>query len=471
MRLLSVLVQSTLISLLATCIGPEGTAPTDESTRPSKAETNDLAAAASGASRTKSAGVVWDDRIPVAQGGGYRGPWQGNRSRYEFVDDPAVDLHDENFVGVAWVDQSRKEIFFQLYEPDGAERFERPVKVSRSPRVFSWLPRLVIASSGATDVYVLWQEIIFSGGSHGGEILFARSNDGGKTFGEPINLSNSRAGDGKGRITARYWDNGSLDLVRGRDGALYAAWTEYDGNLWFSHSKDGGKSFSEPSHVAGDPDHAPARGPSLAIGDDGTLFIAWTVGEDRAANIHLSKTTDGGRTFAKPRALVSTGHSDAPKIAVDRRGTIHLVYAESPDGPFERYQIRYRQLKDGEHPLRDSVVLSGAGNAEAVSAGFPALSLDGEDNLYVIWELFSRSGGFSRGLGFAFSSDQGQSFTTASRIPGSIDPNLGVNGSQQGLLMRKLAVNSGGSIAVVNSTFKRNQTSRIWLFRGHRAER
>ncbi len=41
----------------------------------------------------------------------------------------------------------------------------------------------------------------------------------------------------------------------------------------------------------------------------------------------------------------------------------------------------------------------------------------------------------------------------------------------EGLLMRKLAVNRVGAVAVVNSTFKRNQTSHIWLFRGQAAGR
>ena len=38
-----------------------------------------------------------------------------------------------------------------------------------------------------------------------------------------------------------------------------------------------------------------------------------------------------------------------------------------------------------------------------------------------------------------------------------------------GLLMRKLAVNGTGALAVVNSTFKRGKTSRIWLIRGQAA--
>ncbi len=42
---------------------------------------------------------------------------------------------------------------------------------------------------------------------------------------------------------------------------------------------------------------------------------------------------------------------------------------------------------------------------------------------------------------------------------------------QQGLLVRKLAVNGAGAVAVVNSTFRLSQTSHIWLFRGQAAGR
>jgi hypothetical protein len=41
-------------------------------------------------------------------------------------------------------------------------------------------------------VYVLWQEIVFSGGSHGGEIFFARSRDGGQTWSAPAIVPDSK---------------------------------------------------------------------------------------------------------------------------------------------------------------------------------------------------------------------------------------------------------------------------------------
>jgi hypothetical protein len=412
-------------------------------------------------------GVTWDERIEVASGDGYQGPWRMNESKFHYVDDPTVAINEEGVVGVAWADQSRRDIFFQIYERTGEKRFEEPVNVSRSPQIFSWLPRMVITSSEARRVYILWQEIVFSGGSHGGEIFFAQSTDGGKTFSDPVNLSNTIAGAGKGRLTQHYWHNGSLDLAMGPGGNLYGTWTEYEGTLWFSRSTAGGDSFSEPLRIAGGSNADPARGPSLAVDADDAVYLAWTVGEDRAANIHFAKSGNGGRSFDKPRVVFeSGGHADAPKIAVDGKGTVHLVYAESPAGPLQRYHIRYSRSNDGERTFEEPREISSPQTEQFESVNFPALSLDGEDNLYVLWELFPDRGDRPQGLGFTYSNDGGRTFTSPSVVPGSTDPALGFSGSQQGLLMEKLAVNKAGSIAVVNSTFKRNEASHIWLFRG-----
>jgi len=221
----------------------------------------------------------------VAAGRAERGPWQMNESRYDYVDDPAVAIDARGRAVVAWVDQATKDVYFG--------KQGEAVNVSRSPRTFSWLPR--IALGAGADVFVLWQEIIFSGGSHGGDILFARSQDGGATFSAPLNLSSSVAGDGKGRIDKDRWHNGSLDLALGADGAVYTAWTEYEGALWLRRSADGGRTFSRKLRIA---DPKPARAPSLAVAGN-TLYLAWTVGDDPSADIRVAKSSDAER--ASPR--------------------------------------------------------------------------------------------------------------------------------------------------------------------------
>ena len=384
------------------------------------------------------ASLVWLGSTEIAAGRGERGPWQMNESRYDYVDDPSVAFDRRGGVVVAWVDQARKDVFFWK---DG-----RSINVSRSPDTFSWLPR--VASDANGTIFVLWQEIIFSGGSHGGDILFARSEDGGETFSPPINLSSSVAGDGKGRIDKDRWHNGSLDLVVGADGTVYSAWTEYEGRLWLRRSSDGGKTFSEKLSVMSE---RPARAPALAAQGQ-TVYLAWTVGDDPSADIRVARSTDGAARFADPVIVEKTkAYSDAPKIAVDDRGVVHLVYSEGR-------RVRYTHSADGARFAPPQDIPGG-------DARYPALGLDARGNVYVLSERFPQ--GFEpRGLELAISGDRGGAFRSI-EVPESAGP--GRNGSLQGMLMRKLAVSSDGAVAIVNSSFKENAASRVWLIRARLA--
>lgn len=412
-------------------------------------------------------GIHWEEKIEIASGDAYQGMWMMNESDFRYVDAPSVDINENSYTGIVWVDQSRKDVLFQLFEPDGEKRLDEPVNVSRSPDIFSWLPRVVISGGSANEIYILWQEIVFSGGSHGGEIFFARSTDGGRSFSDPVNLSDTIAGAAKGRLTARYWDNGSLDIIQHDDGNLYVAWTEYEGKLRFSRSTDRGETFSDPVHVDGD-NNLPARGPSLAVNENGKVYIAWTVGEDPEADIRLATSNDGGESFGETQIVFeSEGHSDAPKIAFDRDGALHLTYAESPAGLFQRYQIRYSRSFDGGNTFEGSREITSPQRNDFESAHFPSLSVNGRNNVYLVWELFPDRQRRSLGLGFTYSTDAGETFASPSVIPGTDDPGLGMNGSLQGLLMRKLAVNTEGELVVVNNTFRQNRSSHVWLMRGN----
>ena len=96
--------------------------------------------------------IRWANSIEIAAGGGQRGPWQQNESKYDYVDDPSVTFAPDGAVAVAWVEQRRKDVFFQLYEPNGKPRLKQAVNVSRTPAVFSWLPRLAISPARERSV-------------------------------------------------------------------------------------------------------------------------------------------------------------------------------------------------------------------------------------------------------------------------------------------------------------------------------
>lgn len=409
----------------------------------------------------------WQTRVEVASGAGIKGPWRMNESNYRYVDDPAVAVDEAGNQAVVWVDQARMDVFFQRYATDGQPALATPANVSRNPTVFSWLPRVVVTPERPQHVYVLWQEIIFSGGSHGGEILFARSVDGGRTFQEPRNLSRDPAGSGKGRLTRERWHNGSLDLAYATAGILYAAWTDYEGRLWLSRSTDAGDTFSEPRQVVRGTD-APARAPAMATRGRDTVYLTWSVGERATADIHLARSTNGGRTFSTARTPAATeGHSDAPKLLVDQAGALHLVFAESPRGPFERYQIAYLRAPGWREPFSEPVKLSASDAGRFAGASFPHLAEGRAGHLYVLWELYTAAGARPRALGYAVSCNHGHSWAPPAVVPGSGDPAQGINGSLQGLLMEKLGANRSGQVAVVNSTFRPGQESHVWLLPAH----
>ena len=414
---------------------------------------------------TAAGPLAWQAPVEIAQGRGERGPWQQNDSRYDFVDDPSVAVSEQGDVAVAWVDQASKDVFLQRFSAAGQAQLPKPLNVSRSSGTFSWLPRVVMAPDAPEKILIGWQEIIFSGGSHGGDILFAMSHDGGRSFSAPMNLSRSIGGDGKGRINKDVWHNGSFDLAAGRSGQVYVAWTEYDGPLWFSRSSDGGETFSQPARLAGDGRGSPARAPSLALGADGAIYLAWTVGENHAADIHLAKSIDGGRSFSAPRTIApSSNYSDAPKLALDGAGVLHLVYAESSGGPFAAYHVRHASSTDGGRSFSPPRSISTPLPSGARSAAFPAIGTDGRGRLYVLSELYAEPQQPPRGLLLSVSEDGGKNFLVAP-VPGSADPSGGVNGSSQGLLMKKLAVNPSGVVAIVNSSLKPDAHSRVWLMR------
>ena len=84
----------------------------------------------------------------------------------------------------------------------------------------------------------------------------------------------------------------------------------------------------------------------------------------------------------------------------------------------------------------------------------------------MLWELFLNRKSRSRALGFTYSNDGGESFAPPALLLDIANPALSENGSRQGMLMRKLAVNHGGVLAVVNSTFRRDESSHVWLLLG-----
>ena len=108
-------------------------------------------AAFAAASAPAAEPLSWHGITEIAAGRAERGPWRMNESRFDYVDDPSVALDERGETAVVWVDQARKDVLFQRFLATGATRSE-PVNVSRSPAVFSWLPRIALSPSASTRI-------------------------------------------------------------------------------------------------------------------------------------------------------------------------------------------------------------------------------------------------------------------------------------------------------------------------------
>jgi hypothetical protein len=101
-----------------------------------------------------------------------------------------IEASSENNVNIVWQDSvpgptgRNYDIFFKR-SSDAGTSFGKEINLSNN-NGFSEHPQL--ATSG-NNVYVVWADNSFSANR---EILFARSTDGGSTFGDPKNLSNDK---------------------------------------------------------------------------------------------------------------------------------------------------------------------------------------------------------------------------------------------------------------------------------------
>ena len=233
-----------------------------------------------------------------------------------------------NFVVVTWSAATMNAMdIYAAVSRDGGHKFSAPTRVNAEPgdaRVGSENPPRVAlvahANRNIPDIVVVWTTKAASGT----RLLFARSTDGGKSFGPNTTVAGSDAAGNRG------WESVAVDSK----GKVFALWLDHrttPGQL-MSNSLVGGAATSIAKGVC-----YCCKTSFVSAGN--SLYGVWRhVYDDNERDIAFTTSHDDGRTFSAPvRVSVDNWHIDGcpengPAIAVDRTRTVHVVWPTSPDG-------------------------------------------------------------------------------------------------------------------------------------------
>jgi hypothetical protein len=260
------------------------------------------------------------------------------------------------FVVVAWAATAPDgpTDVYSAVSRDAGRRFDAPVRVNDVPgdaRISGEQPprvSLVPGTGRDAAIVIVWT----SKGSQGSRLLYARSDDGGRTYGRATAVPGSSAPGDRG------WQSLALD---GR-GHVVAAWLDHRALASGTASAAPMAHHEGQAHAAGDSSAsvsraqlsklyvAPLNGSdadarvvaggvcyccktAFASGPDGALYAAWRhVYPGNIRDIAFTLSRDGGRTFAPPvrvsedQWVLDGCPENGPAAAVDAKGRIHVVW-------------------------------------------------------------------------------------------------------------------------------------------------
>jgi hypothetical protein len=209
------------------------------------------------------------------------------------------------------------------------------------------------------------------------DILYSGSNDGGRTWTEPTNVSSTPGVSSEPDVAVE--ENGSIDVVW-RDTTS----GELSPDIYFSRSTDGGHSWSKALDISNTP--GVCSNPAIALGPDGSMHVVWRdTSLHQKPSIFYSGSTNGGKSFSKYQNISPTpGISSEPAVAVDLDGMVHAAWLDTTSGE-ERPDIFYvRRPAAGSWTKPIDV-----SNSERISA-HPALACGPKGRVFLCWRDNSR---------------------------------------------------------------------------------
>jgi Neuraminidase (sialidase) len=243
------------------------------------------------------------------------------------------------------------------------------------------------------------------------DVMLRHSTDG-KSFSDAVRV-NDRAGD----ATVR--NENPPKIAVAPNGNVYVCWANerarWKGNIRFARSTDGGKSFSSSITINSDAESEPTGHAfqSVAVDKTGRVYVAWIdernkKAGDRGAEIWMSQSIDGGKTFSSDHKIISdVCECCRTNIQIDSTGRLFLAYRTVPSkGPMYR-DIIVARSSDGGKSFTPVKVSEDGWEINACPVTGPGLSVDSRGQIAVVWF----TGGDRQGLYYAASTNHGASYS------------------------------------------------------------
>ena len=243
--------------------------------------------------------------------------------------------------------------------------------------------------------------------------IFIRHTRDGISFSAPV-----RVNDVPGQAAVR--NENPPKMLVGPQGDLYVSWGDerekWKGNIHFSRSTDGGKSFSPALTINSDGALPPVGHAfqSMAIDRAGRIFIAWIderrkTKEDRGAEIWMAVSADRGRTFSADRQIISDVCECCRTILqTDAAGNIYVAYRTVPRAGKMLRDIVVARSSDGGATFTPTVVSQDGWEINGCPVVGPSMTIDRSGTITMAWFV---GGGSRPGLYYAVSRDQARSFS------------------------------------------------------------
>lgn len=247
-----------------------------------------------------------------------------------------------------------------------------------------------------------------------GYVLVSHSEDTGKTFSPAVKVNAAPE-----RIAAE--GEGRPKIAVGGDNTVYVSYTEhldqpFSGNVRFSRSLDGGKSFSAPVIVNDNREVIGHRFDTLGINAQGKIYLAWLDKRDAIAAQKSGERYAGAALYYAESDNRGASFSTNKRLAANTCECCRVAMAMDIDSvPV----IFWRHIYDNN--VRDHAVLRLDGKSGAMRVSEDdwqidacphhggAISVGGEGAYHVAWFTNAPQ---RKGLFYARSTDRGKTFST-----------------------------------------------------------